>query len=55
MVRFIILSKAKLLEIVKKFTFHYGQIYYEVNESEKDLNNSNLHSTMVRFIMIAEV
>ena len=73
MVRFIIQKFNFNFKLVKRFTFHYGQIYYFFigGEVERDasiyiplwldllcdlvrailLQNRNLHSTMVRFII----
>ena len=35
-----------------KFTFQYGQIYYRNNDQAIPSNKNNLHSNMVRFIII---
>ena len=35
-----------------KFTFQYGQIYYEQDNTDNEENAENLHSNMVRFIIL---
>ena len=74
MVRFIIVYYDNFKTYMLRFTFHYGQIYYSVEDTRRRqsyeiyiplwldllsiqtaqdlLARKNLHSTMVRFIMI---
>ena len=51
MVRFIIPIPQILTNKKEKFTFQYGQIYYEIEARERIHNLMNLHSNMVRFII----
>ena len=51
MVRFIMLELFVRLIADKLFTFQYGQIYYPLSQNNL-LTNTDLHSNMVRFIII---
>ena len=51
MVRFIIYSLAHNSSAAQTFTFQYGQIYYIRNWHDYQVDQKNLHSNMVRFIM----
>ena len=52
MVRFIIYKKAELEYHKLRFTFQYGQIYYWHNLDYSEDEIEDLHSNMVRFIML---
>ena len=51
MVRFIIDGFMTPTEIVERFTFQYGQIYYALAVEALNTINAHLHSNMVRFII----
>ena len=54
MVRFIISKASQKAAEGTKFTFQYGQIYYQGEFDKDKLKVVNLHSNMVRFIILTE-
>ena len=52
MVRFIIYKLYITIQLEKKFTFQYGQIYYTAKTKQEALDAADLHSNMVRFIIM---
>ena len=54
MVRFIIRNYKKRGALKMQFTFQYGQIYYELNNKIEKIEQTYLHSNMVRFIIDLE-
>ena len=53
MVRFIIYLESSQKVWAKIFTFQYGQIYYQYSKQVQTQMQPNLHSNMVRFIILA--